>query len=103
MSFRAFLRGMGRIWDVASWFEPKVQPLTPQEALVADAKAIAGDWKAVGNDLNIAIRQIRLRDQACNILLELTCGRNIYTLTEEETEAMVYCFGKNWKKDLLFE
>jgi len=51
--FKAFLWGIGRIFDFAGYYSPH-PPFEPPQ--IADYKALAEDWKRVGDDLYCAIR-----------------------------------------------
>lgn len=53
---RHFIRGMGSVMNLAgNYFEPVPMPRTDEEAHQRDADALAGDWRAVGGDLQRAI------------------------------------------------
>lgn len=53
--WRAVLDGLASLTIFPPEFPPP--PLTPREAREADAAAIAGDWRAVGDDLRAAMRE----------------------------------------------
>jgi len=52
---KAFLFGIGRIFDFAGYYSPR-PPFEPPQ--IADYKALAEDWKRVGDDLYYAIRAL---------------------------------------------
>ena len=59
----AFLHGMSFItlWPAP---RPVRTPYTDRDPAQADAEAIASDWRAVGNDLRVAMRKLTAEEYA---------------------------------------
>lgn len=62
MNWRAFFQGMGSVLDLSggAFSRPRrrYRPQTDAEAFEQDAKAIASDWEAVGQDFQRAYARL---------------------------------------------
>ena len=63
MNWRAFFQGMGSILDLSGGAyacpRQRYRPMTDEEALAQDARAIASDWEAVGGDFQRAFEKLK--------------------------------------------
>jgi hypothetical protein len=58
MNWRAFLDGVASIFTGWAPLQPPPPPMTNEELRQRVAEDMARDWRAVGNDLRTAMRQV---------------------------------------------